>query len=160
MIGRINGILIEKKPPQLVVDCNGVGYELEASMTTCWSLPEINERVSLFTHLAIRDDAAFAFEARAALGLGFTGKLCIHPAQVAIANEVFTPTPAQIARARRVVDASLKAERAGRGVFALDGTMIDAPVVKLQQRLLERARRAGVLHGDGGDSYGGASIRS
>ena len=57
MIGRINGILIEKKPPQLVVDCNGVGYELEASMTTCWSLPEINERVSLFTHLAIRDDA-------------------------------------------------------------------------------------------------------
>ncbi len=57
MIGRISGILIEKKPPQLIVDCNGVGYELEAPMTTIWSLPELNERVSLYTHLAIRDDA-------------------------------------------------------------------------------------------------------
>lgn len=57
MIGRISGVLIEKKPPQLVVDCNGVGYELEAPMTTIWALPELNERVSLYTHLAVRDDA-------------------------------------------------------------------------------------------------------
>ena len=57
MIGRISGVLVEKKPPQLLVDCNGVGYELEASMTTIWSLPEINQQVSLYTHLAIRDDA-------------------------------------------------------------------------------------------------------
>ena len=57
MIGRISGILIEKRPPQIVVDCNGVGYELEAPMTTIWSLPEVNEKVSLYTHLAVRDDA-------------------------------------------------------------------------------------------------------
>ena len=57
MIGRITGMLIEKKPPLLVVDCHGVGYELEAPMTTIWSLPEINTEVSLFTHLAVRDDA-------------------------------------------------------------------------------------------------------
>ena len=57
MIGRITGILIEKKPPLLVVDCHGVGYELEAPMTTIWSLPEVNEKVSLYTHLAVRDDA-------------------------------------------------------------------------------------------------------
>ena len=57
MIGRISGVLIEKKPPQIIVDCNGVGYEMESPMTTIWSLPELNERVSLYTHLAVRDDA-------------------------------------------------------------------------------------------------------
>jgi Holliday junction DNA helicase RuvA len=71
MIGRISGLLIEKKPPQLIVDCNGVGYELEAPMTTIWALPEINQRVSLYTHLAIRDDAhllyGFSSEAERAL---------------------------------------------------------------------------------------------
>jgi citrate lyase beta subunit len=105
--------------------------------------------------LAIRDDAAFESEARAALGLGYMGKLCIHPAQVAIANDVFTPTPEQIARARRIVDAASAAERAGQGVIALDGKMVDAPVLRLQRQLLERARRAGVLDaGTGGPSGG------
>ncbi len=95
--------------------------------------------------LAVRDDDAFESDARAALSLGFMGKLCIHPTQVAIANDVFTPTPEQIALARRVVDASSAMERKGKGVFALDGKMVDAPVLEFQQRLLERARRAGVL---------------
>ena len=54
MIGRITGILIEMRPPQLIVDCNGVGYEIEAPMTTIWALPEINQKVSLYTHLAVR----------------------------------------------------------------------------------------------------------
>ncbi len=57
MIGRISGVLIEMRPPQLIVDCNGVGYEIEAPMTTIWALPGLNERVSLYTHLAVRDDA-------------------------------------------------------------------------------------------------------
>lgn len=57
MIGRISGTLIEKRPPQLIIDCHGVGYEVEAPMTTIWALPEINQSVSLYTHLAIRDDA-------------------------------------------------------------------------------------------------------
>lgn len=57
MIGRITGILIEMRPPQLIVDCNGVGYEIEAPMTTIWALPEINQKVSLYTHLTVRDDA-------------------------------------------------------------------------------------------------------
>jgi citrate lyase beta subunit len=110
--------------------------------------------------LAIRDDNAFESEARAALSLGFMGKLCIHPAQVAIANDVFTPTPEQIARARRVVEASSAAERTGQGVFALDGKMVDAPVLQLQQRLLERARRAGVLDADANQPQGEQQSRS
>ena len=57
MIGRITGILIEMRPPQLIVDCNGVGYEIEAPMTTIWALPEINQKVSLYTHLTVREDA-------------------------------------------------------------------------------------------------------
>jgi holliday junction DNA helicase RuvA len=57
VIGRISGVLIEKRPPQIIVDCNGVGYEIEAPMSTFWALPEINQRVSLYTHLAVRDDA-------------------------------------------------------------------------------------------------------
>ena len=105
--------------------------------------------------LTIRDDNAFESEARTALGLGFTGKLCIHPSQVALANHVFTPTPDQIALARRVVDASSAAERRGQGVFALDGKMVDAPVLELQQRLLERARRAGVLDAGGNEQHQG-----
>jgi citrate lyase subunit beta/citryl-CoA lyase len=110
--------------------------------------------------LAFRDDAAFESEARAALGRGYTGKLCIHPTQVAIANDVFTPTSEQIARARRVVDASAAAERAGQGVFSLDGSMVDAPVLGLQQRLLERARLAGVLDADASESHGGQQSQS
>lgn len=57
MIGRITGILIEKRPPQIIVECNGVGYEIEAPMTTIWALPELNQKVSLYTHLAVREDA-------------------------------------------------------------------------------------------------------
>lgn len=71
MIGRLQGKLISKTPPQLLVDCQGVGYEVEAPMTTIWALPELNETVTLLTHLVVRDDAhllfGFATEAERAL---------------------------------------------------------------------------------------------
>ncbi|WP_290785588.1 Holliday junction branch migration protein RuvA [Halomonas sp.] len=57
MIGRLRGTLLEKQPPWLVVDVAGVGYELEASMTTLVALPAPGEAVSLHTHLIVRDDA-------------------------------------------------------------------------------------------------------
>ena len=57
MIGRLRGTLLEKLPPWLVVDVAGVGYELEASMTTLVAMPGTGEPVSLYTHLTIRDDA-------------------------------------------------------------------------------------------------------
>ena len=57
MIGRITGVLIEKDGSFLVIDCGGVGYELEASKTTIESLPTLDSEVSVFTHLTIRDDA-------------------------------------------------------------------------------------------------------
>ncbi len=57
MIGRIQGILLQKSPPQLLVDCQGIGYEIDVPMSTFYNLPAVGEKVTLFTHLAIREDA-------------------------------------------------------------------------------------------------------
>lgn len=67
---------------------------------------------------------------------GFGGKLCIHPSQVAGVNAAFTPSPAEMDWARRVLAAF---EAAGGGVFSLDGRMVDAPVLRLAQRALAQA---------------------
>jgi Holliday junction DNA helicase RuvA len=61
MIGRLSGILLEKNPPQLLVDCNGVGYEVDVPMSTFYNLPHTGEKVVLFTHLAVREDAHLLF---------------------------------------------------------------------------------------------------
>ncbi|MBI2964540.1 MAG: CoA ester lyase [Deltaproteobacteria bacterium] len=96
-------------------------------------------------HLAVKDEAAFREDAMTGLRLGFDGKLCIHPRQVEITNAVYTPGTDEIAYARRVVEAWERAALEGRGVFSLDGRMIDAPVVAAQRRVLQRARLAGLL---------------
>ncbi|SBS34077.1 Holliday junction ATP-dependent DNA helicase RuvA [Marinomonas spartinae] len=57
MIGRIVGTLIEKTPPELLVDVQGVGYEISASMTTIYDLPPIGEKVVLFTHFQVKEDS-------------------------------------------------------------------------------------------------------
>mgnify|MGYP001123546909 FL=1 len=57
MIGRLTGLLAAKQPPQILVDVGGVGYELDVPMSTFYNLPAIGEKVSLLTHLAIREDA-------------------------------------------------------------------------------------------------------
>jgi Holliday junction DNA helicase RuvA len=57
MIGRLRGVLVWKQPPYLMIEAHGVGYELEASMTTFQNLPEVGSEVMLFTHLAVREDA-------------------------------------------------------------------------------------------------------
>ncbi len=61
MIGRLRGMLLEKHPPRLLVDCHGVGYEVEASMTTFWALPEPGQEVTLHTTLIVREDAHLLF---------------------------------------------------------------------------------------------------
>ena len=57
MIGRLTGVLAVKRAPQILVDCQGVGYEADVSMTTYYQLPEVGEPVSVWTHLQIKDDA-------------------------------------------------------------------------------------------------------
>lgn len=75
--------------------------------------------------------------------MGYTGKQIIHPSQVAPVQAAFTPSDDAIAQARRVVEAFEQHQANGAGAFALDGKMVDMPVVKAAQRVLEKARAAG-----------------
>ena len=61
MIGRLTGILLEKNPPQITLDVQGVGYEIDVPMSTFYNLPANGERVSLYTHLVVREDGHFLF---------------------------------------------------------------------------------------------------
>ena len=61
MIARLNGTLIEKSPPQVIVDCHGVGYEVEVPMSTFYNLPEIGAKVQLLTHFVVREDAQLLY---------------------------------------------------------------------------------------------------
>ncbi len=61
MIGRIRGVLLEKEPPAMLVDVAGVGYELEAPMTTFYDLPTVGSEVTLHTHMVVREDAQLLF---------------------------------------------------------------------------------------------------
>ena len=76
--------------------------------------------------------------ARTALGLGFQGKMCIHPNQIPVVNRVFTPSEAEIAFAGRVVAAFARAEAEGSAAIQLDGKFIDYPIVYRAQRILEK----------------------
>ncbi|MCA9736260.1 MAG: CoA ester lyase [Gemmatimonadota bacterium] len=86
--------------------------------------------------LAIDDPEGLEAESRRARALGFVGKLAIHPVQVPVLARAFAPTPEQEAWARRVVEA---ADGAPEGVFALEGRMIDAPLVRAARQVLARA---------------------
>jgi Holliday junction DNA helicase RuvA len=57
MISRLTGILAAKRAPQILIDCNGVGYEADVSMTTFYQLPEVGQQLSIWTHLLIKDDS-------------------------------------------------------------------------------------------------------
>ena len=61
MIGRLRGTLLSKQPPWLLIECHGVGYEVEAPMTTFYNLPVVGEEVCLHTHLVVREDAQLLF---------------------------------------------------------------------------------------------------
>ena len=95
---------------------------------------------TVFTNF--RDLDGLRREAEEALRDGFTAKMAIHPAQVAVINEVFTPSEDAIAGARRIVDAFAAA--GDPGVVGLDGEMLDRPHLRRAEKLLARARAAGL----------------
>jgi citrate lyase beta subunit len=88
----------------------------------------------------VRDPAGLEAECVLASTLGFGGKLCIHPGQLEIVNRVFAPSEAELAWARRVLEAYEQGLREGRGAVALDGKMVDMPIVRQAERLLTEAR--------------------
>lgn len=88
-------------------------------------------------YLDIRDPAGLEEDTRLARDLGFTGKALIHPAQIEVVERVFHPTDAEITHAQRVVEAFETAEAAGAGAVAVDGQMVDLPVVERARRILQ-----------------------
>jgi citrate lyase subunit beta/citryl-CoA lyase len=92
-------------------------------------------------HVDVRDNEGLEAESRLARSLGFRGKVCIHPAQVEIVNAVFAPGEDELARARQVVEAYAQGIAEGRGAIALDGEMIDLPVVERARQLIADDKR-------------------
>ncbi len=86
-----------------------------------------------------KDPDGFRAAARRAAALGYEGKWAIHPSQIAMANDVFTPPPAEVERARRILRALDEAARAGRGAAQLDGRMIDAASARMAQNIVDMA---------------------
>ncbi|WP_135827069.1 HpcH/HpaI aldolase/citrate lyase family protein [Halorussus ruber] len=84
----------------------------------------------------LREETEFAVE------LGYDGKMAIHPAQVSPINESFTPDPERVEWAERVLEAKAQADAEGRGVFRVDGEMIDAPLIAQAERVVEYAEAA------------------
>ena len=86
-----------------------------------------------------RDEEGLRESCLLARSLGFDGKWCIHPAQISVVNEVFSPTEEEIEWAKKVVDAYEEANVAGRGAITLDGQMIDAASIRMARNTLEQA---------------------
>ncbi|HET8567466.1 MAG TPA: CoA ester lyase [Candidatus Limnocylindria bacterium] len=89
----------------------------------------------------VKDAAGFRRDATIGRQLGYAGKSLIHPDQIAPANEIFTPTDDEVAFARKAVAAFDEAAAEGRGVLAVDGVLVDAPVIDRARRTLEAAER-------------------
>jgi citrate lyase beta subunit len=101
-----------------------------------YGLPAID---TVFLELA--DGDGLTAECHLARGMGFSGKLAIHPNQVEVINRAFSPTGEEVAQAQRLIDAFDAQQAAGTGVFALDGKMIDMPVVLAARKVVAAGRR-------------------
>ena len=95
-------------------------------------------------YFAFRDADGLRENSRASRGVGFRGRFAIHPAQIGTINEVYSPSAEQIDRARREIEAFEEAASVGRGSTSLDGKVVDVPVVKRAQALIELAREMGL----------------
>ena len=94
-------------------------------------------------YINFKDSEGLRLEAEQGAGLGFSGKQVIHPNQVPVAQEAFTPSDDAIAYAKRVVESFESSQKEGKGAYALDGKMIDMPLLKNAQKVLDRAKAAG-----------------
>jgi citrate lyase beta subunit len=120
-------------------------YARSAVVTACAA----NELQAIdMVYINFRDAEGLRLESEAGAGLGFSGKQIIHPNQVSAVQQAFTPSDEAIEYAQRVVRAFTASQREGKGAFALDGKMIDMPLLKNAQKVLERARAAGKIPTD------------
>lgn len=92
-------------------------------------------------YVNFNDEAGLRAESRSALELGYSGKTAIHPKQIIPITETFTPSPAEVDHARRIVAADQHNQASGSGAFAFEGKMVDKPVVRAAAAVLARAGR-------------------
>ena len=85
------------------------------------------------------DPDGFKAAARRAAVLGFEGKWAIHPSQIPLANEVFSPSDAEVTKARRILEAMKQAATEGRGAVSLDGRLIDIASIRMAEALIAKA---------------------
>ena len=100
-------------------------------------------------HLDLSDDEGFAAHCRQGKDLGFDGKTLIHPKTIAVANEVFAPSEADIAQARRIIEAHAEATRQGQGVVVLDGKLIENLHVETAERSVALAEAIAAMSAEG-----------
>lgn len=117
-------------------------YARSAVVTACaaFSLQAID-----MVCIDFKDTATLKIEAAQGAALGFSGKQIIHPSQIEPVHEAFTPSEDAIAYARRVVETFEASQQEGKGAYALDGKMIDLPLLKAAQNVLARAAAAGKI---------------
>jgi citrate lyase beta subunit len=115
-------------------------YARQAVVTACVA----NDLQAIdMVYIDFRDLEGLRLEAEQGAGWGFNGKQVIHPNQVPVVQEAFTPSVEEIDYAKRVVDTFETSQREGRGAYALDGKMIDMPLLKNARKVLDRAHAAG-----------------
>lgn len=124
-----------------IADLGGVRTPSSREVLYARSRVALAARVAGVTSLdqvvvAFGDDATFRADAAEGRAIGYRGKLCIHPSQVPLANEVFGHTDAEVERARRVLAAYEASSRAGAGVTVVDGQMVDEPMARLARAVL------------------------
>jgi citrate lyase subunit beta/citryl-CoA lyase len=122
---------LEPARAQMVLHSRAAG--LEAPIDTVW--------------IELREAEAFASSCARGVALGFQGKMCIHPDQVAVANAAFSPTDAEVARAKTIAAAFKEAEAAGLASIQVDGRFVDYPIVERALRLLALAERIATAQG-------------
>lgn len=96
-------------------------------------------------YIDFKDAEGLRLEAEQGAGFGFSGKQIIHPNQVGVTQAAFTPSERMIEEARRIVETFEASQKEGKGAYALDGKMIDMPLLKNAQKVLARARAAGKI---------------
>lgn len=118
-------------------------YARNKVVTACKAL-KVDAIDTPFTDL--EDMENFIKDINKAKSIGMTGKSAINPRQIDMIHEVFAPANDEIEYAKRVMEAASDAEREGRGVFSLDGKMVDAPIIARAETILKKAKLAGLLY--------------
>lgn len=121
-------------------EASEVLYARQAVVTACMA----NDLQAIdMVYIDFRDLTGLRLEAERGAGWGFSGKQVIHPNQVPVVQEAFTPSAEEIDYAKRVVETFDASQREGKGAYALDGKMIDMPLLKNARKVLDRAKAAG-----------------